>query len=120
MIYSRIAGTGRCLPERIMSNEDLEKIVETSDEWIRTRTGVERRHVASEEEKTSDLCVGAAKQAMESAGITPEDIDLVVIGTTTPDLIFPNIATIVQHKLGIPACPAFSIEAGESRRRDHT
>jgi len=111
MIYSRIEGTGRYLPERILTNADLEKIVDTSDEWIRTRTGVERRHIAADDQSTSDLCVEAAKVAMEAAGVTTDDIDLIVIGTTTPDLIFPNIATLVQHKLGIGPCPAFSIEA---------
>jgi len=111
MIYSRIEGTGRYLPERIMTNADLEKMVDTTDEWIRTRTGVERRHVASEDQTTSDLCVEAAKCAMESAGITADEIDLIVIGTTSPDLIFPNVATIVQERLGIHGCPAFSIEA---------
>ena len=111
MTYSRIEGTGRYLPERIMTNADLEKMVDTSDEWIRTRTGVERRHVAGEDELTSDLCVEAAKNAIESAGITAEDIDLIIVGTTSPDLIFPNIATIIQEKLGIHGCAAFSIEA---------
>lgn len=111
MIYSKIAGTGRCLPERILTNADIEKIVDTSDEWIRTRTGVERRHVADEDQTTSDLCVEAAKTAMEAAGVTADDIDLIVIGTTTPDLIFPNVATLVQERLGIHGCPAFSIEA---------
>lgn len=111
MIYSQIAGTGRYLPERILTNADLEKIVDTTDEWIRTRTGIEQRHVATEEEKTSDLCVEAAKVAMSDAGVVEEDIDLIVIGTTSPDLLFPNIATIVQHKMGIPACAAFSLEA---------
>lgn len=111
MIYSKIAGTGRCLPKRIMTNADIEKIVDTSDEWIRTRTGVERRHVAGEDEKTSDFCVGAAKMAMEAAGITADEVDLIIVGTTSPDLIFPNIGTIVQHQLGMNGCPAFSIEA---------
>ncbi|MEM9208090.1 MAG: beta-ketoacyl-ACP synthase III [Pseudomonadota bacterium] len=111
MTYSRIAGTGRYLPERVLTNADLEKMVDTSDEWIRTRTGVERRHIARDDETTSDLCVEAAKIAMASAGVEPNDIDLVVIGTTSPDLVFPNIATIVQNRLGIPACPAFSLEA---------
>jgi 3-oxoacyl-[acyl-carrier-protein] synthase-3 len=111
MTYSRIAGTGRYLPDRVLTNADLEKIVDTNDEWIRTRTGIEQRHVASEDELTSDLCVEAARVAMETAGVGPEDIDLVVVGTTSPDLIFPNIATIIQHKMGIPACAAFSIEA---------
>ena len=111
MIYSKIAGTGRYLPARIMTNADLEKIVDTTDEWIRTRTGVERRHVAAEDQTTSDLCVEAAVIAMEDAGVTADDIDLIVVGTTSPDLIFPNIATLVQHRLGIHGCPAFSIEA---------
>jgi len=111
MNYSRIEGTGRYLPERIMTNADLEKIVDTSDEWIRSRTGVERRHVATEDQLTSDLCVEAAKNAIEDAGITAEDIDLIIVGTTSPDLIFPNIATIIQTKLGIHGCAAFSIEA---------
>lgn len=111
MINSRIVGTGRYLPERIMTNADLEKIVDTSDEWIRTRTGVERRHVCADDETTSDMCIEAARVAIEEAGIDVTDIDMVITGTTTPDLIFPNISTIVQHKLGIPACTAFSLEA---------
>ena len=111
MIYSRIAGTGRYLPERVLTNADLEKIVETSDEWIRSRTGVERRHQAAEEETTSSLCIEAAKAAMEAAKVKPKDIDLIIIGTTTPDLVFPNIATLVQQALGIHGCAAFSIEA---------
>lgn len=111
MIYSRIAGTGRFLPERILTNADLEKIVDTTDEWIRTRTGVERRHVAADDQTTSDLCLEAARVALDDAGVKPEDIDLLIIGTTTPDLIFPNVATIVQHRLGIGGCPAFSLEA---------
>lgn len=111
MTYSRIAGTGRYLPERILTNADLEKMVDTSDEWIQARTGIQQRHVADKDELTSDLCVNAARAAMESAGVTPDEIDLVVVGTTSPDLIFPNVATIIQHKMGIPACGAFSIEA---------
>jgi len=111
MIYSRIAGTGRYLPERILTNADLEEMVDTSDEWIRTRTGVERRHVAAEDELTSDLCVNAAQIAMDSAGVTVDDIDLIIVGTTSPDLIFPNIATIIQDRMGIHGCPAFSVEA---------
>jgi 3-oxoacyl-[acyl-carrier-protein] synthase-3 len=111
MIYSKIAGTGRYLPERILTNADLEKMVDTTSEWIRTRTGVERRHVATAEQTTSDLCLGAAKIAIDDAGVTAEDIDLIIIGTTSPDLVFPNIATIVQHRLGVGGCPAFSLEA---------
>jgi 3-oxoacyl-[acyl-carrier-protein] synthase-3 len=111
MTYSRIIGTGRYLPERIMTNFDLEKIVDTTDEWIRARTGVERRHVVDADQTTSDMCVEAAKQAMDAAGIKPKDVDMIITGTTTPDLIFPNISTIIQNRLGIPACTAFSIEA---------
>jgi len=110
-MYSRIAGTGRYLPEKILTNFDLEKMVDTSDEWIRTRTGVERRHCVREDQTTSDMCVEAAKVAIEDAGVTATDIDLVIIGTTSPDLIFPNVGTLVQHRLGIPACPAVSMEA---------
>ena len=111
MTYSRIVGTGRYLPERIMTNFDLEEMVETSDEWIRTRTGVERRHVVEDDQTTSDMCVESAKQAMDDAGIKPTDIDMVITGTTSPDVVFPNVSTIIQHRLGIPACTAFSLEA---------
>jgi 3-oxoacyl-[acyl-carrier-protein] synthase-3 len=111
MTYSRIAGTGRYLPEKVLTNFDLEKIVDTTDEWIRTRTGVERRHCVAPDQTTSDMCVEAARIAMESAGVGPTDIDMVIIGTTSPDLVFPNVGTLVQHRLGIPACPAVSMEA---------
>ena len=111
MMYTRIVGTGRYLPEKILTNFDLEKMVDTSDEWIRTRTGVERRHCVRDDETTSDMCVEAAKVAIEDAGIAAGDIDMVLVGTTSPDLIFPNCATLVQHRLGIPACPAIGMEA---------
>jgi 3-oxoacyl-[acyl-carrier-protein] synthase-3 len=111
MTYSRIAGTGRYLPDKILTNFDLEKMVDTTDEWIRTRTGVERRHCVAADQTTSDMCVEAAKKAMASAGVKAADIDMVAIGTTSPDLIFPNVATLVQHRLGIPACPALALEA---------
>ena len=111
MKYSRITGTGRYLPEKVLTNFDLEKIVDTTDEWIRTRTGVERRHCVAPDQTTSDMCVEAAKVAMDSAGIGPADIDMVIIGTTSPDLIFPNTATLVQHRLGIPPCPSIGLEA---------
>ena len=111
MMFSRIAGTGRYLPEKVLTNFDLEKIVDTTDEWIRTRTGVERRHHVADDETTSDMCVEAAKVAIDDAGIDVSDIDFIVVGTTSPDLIFPNVATLVQHRLGIPPCPAFSLEA---------
>lgn len=111
MTYTKIAGTGRYLPEKILTNFDLEKMVDTSDEWIRTRTGVERRHVVRDDETTSDMCVEAAKVAIEDAGVDVTDIDMVLVGTTSPDLIFPNCATLVQHRLGIPPCPAIGMEA---------
>jgi len=111
MIYTRIEGTGRYLPEKILTNFDLEKMVDTTDEWIRTRTGVERRHAVAEDQTTSDMCVEAAKKAIEDADIDVTDIDMVIVGTTSPDLIFPNCATLVQHRLGIPACPCIGMEA---------
>ena len=110
-MYSRIIGTGKYLPERILTNFDLEKMVETSDEWIRTRTGIEQRHIAADDEATSDLAYKASLAALEAAGLTPADIDFVLVGTTTPDLIFPNVGCLVQEKLGIRATPAFSLEA---------
>ena len=110
-MYSRIAGTGKYLPERVLTNADLEKMVETTDEWIKSRTGIERRHIAADDEYTSHLAHKAALAALESAGVAPSDIDFVVVGTTTPDLIFPNVACLVQDKLGIKSCPAFSVEA---------
>jgi 3-oxoacyl-[acyl-carrier-protein] synthase III len=110
-MYSRIVGTGKYLPERILTNADLEKMVETTDEWIRTRTGIERRHIAAVDEATSDLAYKAALVALQDARLTPADIDFVLVGTTTPDLIFPNVACLVQEKLGIGVCPAFSLEA---------
>jgi len=110
-MYSRIIGTGKYLPERVLTNFDLEKMVETSDEWIRSRTGIERRHIAAENEATSDLAYHAARAAIEDAGLTPADIDFIVVGTTTPDLIFPNVACLLQEKLGVRRGPAFSLEA---------
>jgi 3-oxoacyl-[acyl-carrier-protein] synthase-3 len=110
-MYSRIVSTGKYLPARILTNADLEKMVETTDEWIRTRTGIEHRHIAADDEATSDLAYQAARIAMQDAGLKPSDIDLVLVGTTTPDLIFPNVACLVQEKLGIAGCPAFSLEA---------
>jgi 3-oxoacyl-[acyl-carrier-protein] synthase-3 len=110
-MYSRIIGTGSYLPEKILTNFDLEKMVETTDEWIRTRTGIEQRHIAADHEATSDLAYRAAQRAIEAANLTPGDIDFVLVGTTTPDLIFPNVACLLQEKLGIRGCPAFSIEA---------
>jgi 3-oxoacyl-[acyl-carrier-protein] synthase III len=110
-MYSRIAGTGSYLPEKILTNADLEKLVDTSDEWIRTRTGISQRHVAAEGETTTDLAEHAARRAMADAGVTAADIDLICVGTTTPDLVFPNVGTLLQDRLGIHGCPAFSLEA---------
>lgn len=111
MIYSRIIGTGRCLPEKVLTNADLEKMLDTTDEWIRSRSGIERRHVVSEGEGTTDLCEKAARAALESAGVSPGEVDMIVVGTTTPDQVFPNAGVLLQHRLGIHGCPAFSIEA---------
>ncbi|HSH72798.1 MAG TPA: beta-ketoacyl-ACP synthase III [Methylophilaceae bacterium] len=111
MIYSRIAGTGSYLPERILTNAELEKMVDTTDEWIVTRTGIRERHIAAEGEFTSDLAVAAARQAIKAANISEADIDLIIVATTTPDNIFPSTACLVQDKLGISRCPAFDIQA---------
>jgi 3-oxoacyl-[acyl-carrier-protein] synthase-3 len=110
-MYSRIAGTGTYLPARVLTNFDLEQMVETSDEWSRTRTGIERRHIAADDQATSHLAVEAARAALEDAGLEAGDIGLIVVGTTTPDLVFPNVGCLVQERLGIPAGPAFSVEA---------
>jgi 3-oxoacyl-[acyl-carrier-protein] synthase-3 len=110
VIHSRIAGTGRYLPERVLTNFDLEKMVETTDEWIRTRTGVERRHIAAPDQTTVDLAEGAARAALEAAGKHPEDVDFIAFGTTTPDLVFPNSGVLLQARLGIRGCAAFSVE----------
>ena len=104
-------GCGAFLPEKILTNSDLAKIVDTSDEWIRERTGIRERHIAGEGERTSDLAVAAAKEAIANAGLTPNDIDLVIVATTTPDLTFPSTAAIVQAKLGIEEGAAFDIQA---------
>lgn len=110
-MYSRIAGTGHYVPEKVLTNADLEKMVDTTDEWIKSRSGIERRHIAAPGQYTSDLAVQASRRAMEAADVTPEDIDFIVVGTTTPDLVFPNVGCILQEKLGIHGCAAFSVEA---------
>lgn len=111
MKYSRIAGTGGYLPKRIMTNAELETMVDTTDEWIVSRTGIRERHIAAEDEFTSDLAYEAGRQAIESAGIRPQDIDMIIVATTTPDRVFPSTACLVQDKLGISGCPAFDIQA---------
>jgi 3-oxoacyl-[acyl-carrier-protein] synthase-3 len=109
-MYSRIVGTGRYLPKKVLTNFDLEKMVDTTDEWIRTRTGIERRHIAVPGETTVDLAEPAAREAMKAAGVEPSDIDFIAFGTTTPDLIFPNCGVLLQARLGIRGCAAFSVE----------
>ncbi len=110
MIYSKIAGTGSYLPPKILTNLDLEKMVDTTDEWIFSRTGIRERHIV-QDETTSDLAYEAAKQAINAASIQASDIDLIVIATTTPDKIFPSVAVMVQRKLGIAGCAAFDVQA---------
>lgn len=110
-MYARIAGTGSYLPERVLSNQELEAMVDTSDQWIRERTGIERRHIAADEQTTADLAEQAARRAMAAAGVTPAEIDFIVVGTTTPDVVFPNMGCLLQERLGIHGTPAFSVEA---------
>ncbi|HZF24262.1 MAG TPA: beta-ketoacyl-ACP synthase III [Burkholderiales bacterium] len=108
---SRIVGTGSYLPEKILTNADLEKIVDTSDEWIRSRTGIRSRHIAADGELTSDLALPAAQKALQSAGVAAGDLDMIIVATTTPDMIFPSTACILQSRLGIAGCPAFDLQA---------
>ncbi len=110
-VYSRIIGTGGYLPSKLVTNADLEQQIDTTDDWIRTRTGIRERHIAAEHEKTSDLAVHAARRALDAAGIAPEDVDLIIVATTTPDMVFPSTACIVQAKLGCRGGPAFDIQA---------
>ncbi|MGE0114202.1 MAG: beta-ketoacyl-ACP synthase III [Steroidobacteraceae bacterium] len=111
MNYSKIVGTGSYLPEKVLTNADLEKLVDTTDEWIRTRTGIERRHVVAENETTCDMAEQAARRAMQAAGVAATEIDLIVIGTTTPDQIFPNTGCLLQQRLGVFGPPAIQVEA---------
>jgi 3-oxoacyl-[acyl-carrier-protein] synthase-3 len=111
VVRSAVTGVGAYLPENVVTNDDLAKLVDTSDEWIIERTGIRRRHKAPEDQYTSDLAVEAAKKALAAAGRTPAEVDLIVVATTTPDLTFPATAAIVQRKLGVPVCPAFDVQA---------
>ncbi|MBT8102776.1 MAG: ketoacyl-ACP synthase III [Gammaproteobacteria bacterium] len=111
MTYARIAGIGSFLPEKVVTNDDLAKTMDTSDEWIRERTGIKRRHIAGDNETTSSMGLVAARRAMEMAGVGPEAIDLIVLGTATPDKIFPATACIIQRQLGVKGCPAFDVHA---------
>ncbi len=111
MIYSSITGTGGYLPERIMDNAELEQMVDTSDEWIKSRTGVVKRHIAAEDEMTCDLAEHAARMAMEAASVSADDVDLIIVATTTPDLVFPSTACLLQERLGVRGSAAFDIQA---------
>lgn len=110
MTHAAITGVGAYLPERIVTNDDMAKMVETSDEWIRTRTGIRERRIAAEDQATSDLGVGAARAALADAGLEPADIDLLVVGTSSPDMVMPSSACLLQAKLGL-SCPAFDVMA---------
>lgn len=111
MTYARILATGSALPERVVTNADLEKIVDTSDEWIRTRTGIRERRIAAEGETTGDLALRAAQQALRDADVKASDLDMVILGTTTPDLVFPATACLIQNRLGANGCMAFDVNA---------
>ena len=110
-VYSKIVGTGSYLPERVVTNQELEKIVDTNDEWIVSRTGIRERHYAADDQNASDLALIACQRAMQAAGVTATDIDLIIVGTSTPDMVFPATACILQDKLGIKQGFAFDIQA---------
>ncbi|MDR7098182.1 MULTISPECIES: beta-ketoacyl-ACP synthase III [Lysobacteraceae] len=110
-VFARIAGTGSYLPEKVLTNDDLAKFVDTTDEWIAARTGIRERHIAAEGETTSDLGYHAAMRALAAAGVDAKELDLIVVGTTTPDLIFPSTACLIQHRIGADGCPAFDVNA---------
>ena len=106
-----ISGTGSYTPQRVLTNEELSLVVDTSDEWIRSRTGISERRIAEEDQTTSDMAAMAAREAIRSAGLEVEDIGLIIVGTVTPDMPFPNTACFVQEKLGLGKIPAFDLEA---------
>jgi len=111
VIYSRIAGTGSYLPPRVMTNDEFAQRLDTSDAWIRERTGIVSRHIADEAQGSSDLALAASRNALQAAGIAAERIDLIIVATSTPDFIFPSTATLLQAKLGIKGCAAFDMQA---------
>ena len=111
MTYSRILGTGSYLPERVMTNAELATMVDTSDEWIRERTGIRQRHIVADDESTVDLAERAARSALNAAGLEPAAVDLIIVGTTTPDRVYPSTACRLQARLGIKGCPAFDVQA---------
>ncbi len=110
-MFSRIVGTGSYLPDRVLTNDELARTVDTSDEWIRSRTGIRSRHIAAEGQLASDLALSASQRALQASGLTPADVDLIIVATTTPDVIFPSTACILQSKLGVAGCPAFDVQA---------
>ena len=110
-VYSRIIGTGSYLPDKVLANSDLARLVDTSDEWIYTRTGIRQRHIAADDQVCSDLALIASRRAMEAAGVSAEDIDLVIVATTTPDMVFPSTACLLQAKLGMTRGAAFDLQA---------
>ncbi len=111
MIYSRIAGTGSYLPPRVMTNAEFAARLDTSDAWIRERTGIVQRHIAEKAQASSDLALEASRRALDAAGLKPDDIDLIIVATSTPDYIFPSTACLLQAKLGVKGCPAFDVQA---------
>jgi len=111
MTFSKIIGSGSYLPDRILTNQDLEKMLDTTDEWITTRTGIKQRHIIADDQVTSDMAYEASKKALQDANLDPQDIDLIILATTTPDKIFPSTACTLQAKLDIPECPAFDVQA---------
>lgn len=111
MTYSKILGTGGYLPEKILTNADLEKIVDTTSEWIVERTGIHQRHIAAEHETSLSMAENAARVAMDAAGILPHEIGMIIIATTTPQKMFPSTACLLQQRLGIAGCPAFDLNS---------
>src|SRR4249920_1582609 len=110
-MHATIIGTGGYLPEKVLTNQDLARMVDTSDEWIATRTGIRQRHVAADGEVASDLALAASRKALNAAGIRADQLSLIIVATTTPDMIFPSTACILQAKLGAGGCPAFDVQA---------
>ena len=110
-MFSRIIGTGSYLPEKVVTNDDLARTVDTTDEWVRSRTGIRSRHVAAPGQLASDLALPAAQRALQAANVNAADVDLIIVATTTPDIIFPSTACILQAKLGVAGCPAFDVQA---------
>lgn len=111
MTYSKILGTGSYLPEKVLSNKDMEKLVETTDEWIVERTGIRSRHMAADNENAVTMAEQAGRRALDAAGLKPTDIDMIIVASTTPQMVFPSTACLLQEKLGIAGCPAFDLNA---------